>query len=202
MNNLTLNIYKAFGIRKAHNPYRLTHIVGSDYTYQKPHLETTSKRKALANAIKHIREGAEDSRHATMIEYPRTRAGFGGHGILHLHPKTGNVTLRHQQHGQTDNDLFSQTYSKLWDTHAAKHGKTFSAEDLKNAAMYPFTGRRDWAKTNLPDSWKDLDTTFKRQAIAVRDESAFARMNDFVKGHNTIAGRSNPANKIEVQYPR
>jgi len=117
MNNLTLNIYKAFGIRKARkHPYSVDL---HDFVYNKNEnpieeggdirnwsptpSSTTSRRRvsnariAMYHAINHIRK----TNSPVNIHSPN-----GGESLLYAHPKTGLLTLRHVTHGDNENSMF------------------------------------------------------------------------------------------------
>jgi len=205
--NFTLNLYKAFGIYKQDiKPHRVYfHGIESRDPEEKK-----SARAAIVSAVNHIRQAkliqgpvGNYSKHSAMIEYPD-----GGMSMLSLNPKTGNLTLKHEQHGDNDNAVFHQAHTDLWTKHAAKHGKTFGPKPhtplpdregvrgearLMPTSHSSYPNRVQWAKTNFPDSWKDLDTAFKDQANYARDENTFRRMNDL--------GKVSFANKIDVEYP-
>jgi len=123
MNNLTLNIYKAFGIYKQE---RSSYIVDFEYeNYSIPKQERIgtptgeeikssgqfkSARKAMTHAIKHI--NSTNGIGTAMITLPE-----GGSTLLFAHPKTNNLTLRHVIHSPEENKALSQTYreNKGWE---------------------------------------------------------------------------------------
>jgi len=103
MNNLTLNIYKAFGIWKASNLYS----IGYNYTDFDTHFKTP--RRAMAAAIRRVRQESHDEPHIALTQEKQAAQRFeplafiqhpnGGINRLSIHPETGALTLNHVTHG-------------------------------------------------------------------------------------------------------
>jgi len=119
MNNLTLNIYKAFGIRKAPRPsysVQLHNFVLDEDTKGLPTREFhpregyddtqryQSLRKAMHHAINHVRNTNSPANIFTPT---------GGNSLLYAHPKTGLLTLRHVSHSDDENDLVHHSYNRF-----------------------------------------------------------------------------------------
>ena len=115
MNNLILNLYKAFGIRKAKRPNYSVRL--HDFVYDKDENpieegydtrmfaptsggrthKVSNARTAMRHAINHVRNTNSPANIYTAT---------GGDAILYAHPKTGLLTLRHVQHSNEENEIF------------------------------------------------------------------------------------------------
>ena len=136
MGNLTLNIYKAFGIRKAkktdsNDPLELLRLVEEGMkgnvvpaSVLRPAKATDaglyitrtgkrggtkkhkSPRTAMAHAIKQMMESDSDG---VFITHPITYGASAAMTKLYRHPKTGNLTLGHGSH-----ENYSYEVGHLW----------------------------------------------------------------------------------------
>ena len=157
MGNFTLNLYKAFGIKKARRPSYSVQL--HDFVYDKDENpieegygtrdfspssggrthKVSNARKAMHHAINHVRNTNSPANIYTST---------GGDAILYAHPKTGLLTLRHVQHSDDENDIFHST-----------NNKNFRNPKISEA---------------------NLDR-LKNQALAARDTAAFDRLNHLHK---------------------
>ena len=119
MGNFTLNLYKAFGIKKARRPSYSVQL--HDFVYDKDENpieegygtrdfspssggrthKVSNARKAMHHAINHVRNTNSPANIYTST---------GGDAILYAHPKTGLLTLRHVQHSDDEKDVFKTAF--------------------------------------------------------------------------------------------
>ena len=164
MGNFTLNLYKAFGLRKAKREYEVdTHMTTAEGYSTNPSKDTKfgSSRTAMSHAIKHMMQS--NGKGAALIRHPDDSMSS-----LRFHPDTGNLTLGHATHNpawedqeftpENSNDLLAQRDIEALDNMKHLHKNSLlSLKSHGNISMDINTDRL----TNLPEELHTTDIETK-----------------------------------------
>jgi len=138
MNNFTLNIYKAFGIKKLLEPPHYVELSGGYEDWigetegNDPRRGFKTPRHAMKYAIEHVRQ--KDTNYAYIYHPTKGMFGEGGMTRLSTHSQTNNLTLTHVRHGIDINELYddSNLRSSERDIHSLDRMKYLQQHAVKS----------------------------------------------------------------------